>query len=412
MPRVFAVYPTEWDAKQLGRLGRDVELGTSDPDALQYIARETATRRGQLAGVFSTSDYPGAATAGAIATTLGLPGTPPDRILRASHKWYSRLEQARVAPEAVPRFALVGADDFDADPPLAYPCFIKPVKGQFSILARRLESRAELRAFLRRPAVRDFCAAYVTTFNRMLAAYAPECAVDGRHFIVEELLAGRQVTVEGFARGGVPEVFGVVDSVLHPRTGSFVRFEYPSALPARVQERMADVARRVVAGLGLRDGCFNLEMFWDEAADRVSVIEVNPRLCGQFADLYAKVDGFHTYDLAIALCTGAEPRVSRRAGRYRFAASVPLRIYEPSRVVRVPSAGDIAAAEALFPETQVWCECTAGEALVDFERSEDGASTRYGVINLGANTREALVERAAAVEERLGFEFERASREN
>jgi hypothetical protein len=66
----------------------------------------------------------------------------------------------------------------------------------------------------------------------------------------------------------------------------------------------------------------------------------------------------------------------------------------------------VAAAEALFPETLVWNECSAGEALADFESGEDGASHRYAVVNLGGASRADCTRRCEAVAERLGHAFE------
>jgi hypothetical protein len=192
-----------------------------------------------------------------------------------------------------------------------------------------------------------------------------------------------------------------VDSTLH-EGGSFARFDYPSALPGRVQERMAAIARRVVAALGLDATLWNIEMMYDAAADRVAIVEVNPRVCGQFADLYQKVDGTHSYEIALALCTGRAPRTARGAGRYAAAASFPLRVFEPTAVDAAPGPEAIAAAERVFDQTLVWSECRAGEELRDFA-NEDGASQRYAVLNLGGASRGELAARCAVVQERLGY---------
>ena len=101
-----------------------------------------------------------------------------------------------------------------------------------------------------------------------------------------------------------------------------------------------------------------------------------------------------------------EPKLTRGAGRYRLASSQPLRVFEPVRVTRAPSADDLAAATALYPQTLVWNECQSGEQLAEFAAGEDGASYRYGVINLGADTAEERDARLAAVSARLGHAFE------
>lgn len=157
--------------------------------------------------------------AAALATRLGLPGPRPERVIGASHKYYSRLAQQRAAPEAVPDFALLDPSQPDAAPPLPFPFFAKPVKGAFSVLARRIDDDAALRAYLRSAAVAEFTSDYMGIFNRLVAELTA-FEVDGRFFLAEGLLAGDLVTVEGFACEGRVEILGIVDSGLDPRTGA------------------------------------------------------------------------------------------------------------------------------------------------------------------------------------------------
>jgi hypothetical protein len=193
---------------------------------------------------------------------------------------------------------------------------------------------------------------------------------------------------------------------MHPGTRSFQRFEYPSSLPDAVKTQMFDIVKRCIPALGLDRTLFNVEMIHDPSNGRVSIIEINPRMCGQFADLYEKVDGTNSYEIALALAAGDRPVLRHRQGLVSHAASFPLRVFEPVRVVRGPDAAALRAAEALFPGTLVWMECNAGDALSDFESLEDGCSARYAIVNLGGMDRQELLERAAAVQHRLGVVFE------
>jgi hypothetical protein len=405
--RVLLVFPTSWDRRQIEGSRFDVAIhGPTDEerpdefDVLGFLDETAAAFSARVDGVLSASDYPGATCAAALSRRLGRPGSDPAAILRASHKYYSRLAQREAAPEAVPRFALV--DPRDPRPPFL-PCFVKPVKGGFSIMARRVDSAEELRAFLGSPAARWFLDSYMKTFNTLVGAFA-RFEVDGRAFIAEEVLRGRAVTVEGWAASR-PRILGIVDSVFHGN-GSFARFDYPSSLPESVQDRMSEVARRVVDRLGLQSTFFNIEMMWDEGTDRISILEVNPRLAGQFGDLYEKVDGVNSYELAMELACGGEPSVPRR-GRFRRASSRPLRIFEKSRVVRAPSAEEAARVEQDFPGTRIWLECATGTEFTDFERLEDGRSARYAIVNAGADSAEEMERKLAEIERRLDFRFER-----
>jgi hypothetical protein len=252
--------------------------------------------------------------------------------------------------------------------------------------------------------VREFAELHMQMFDQLLA-HLTGFEIDGGHFLAEGLLRGKLVTVEGFASAGEVEILGVVDSILHPATGSFVRFDYPSALPEPVQRRMAGIARRAIAALGLQDSLFNVEMTWDAERDRIGIIEVNPRLCGQFADLYQKVDGANSYELALALATGRRPALRCGEGGFRRASSFPLRTFAPARVARAPAAARIAEVEREFPGALVWSECAPGQELADFTSFEDGASARYGVVNLGASSEGELLTRFEALRARLGFEL-------
>ncbi|MGI9038669.1 MAG: hypothetical protein ACR2GQ_07385, partial [Gemmatimonadota bacterium] len=156
----------------------------------------------------------------------------------------------------------------ERDPRTGYPCFVKPIKGAFSIMSGKVRSRAELDAFLDRPAAQDFLAEYVLVFN--------------------------------------------------------------------------------------------------------------PRLCGQFADLYAKVDGTSGYEVALAVAAGDPVAVPRGQGTARMASSFPLRSFRPAIVRRAPDAAAVSAAERLHPGTLIWMECCEGSELTDFE-AEDGWSCRYAV---------------------------------
>jgi hypothetical protein len=71
----------------------------------------------------------------------------------------------------------------------------------------------------------------------------------------------------------------------------------------------------------------------------------------------------------------------------------------------IPAQNIMAAAEALFPGTMIWNECETGQELAEFDKTEDGASCRYAVINLGAPDRDSLERRFEIVREAVPFRF-------
>lgn len=426
--RILFAYPTAWDRPQLQAcraawrdryeplFGEPSDEASSwDEDALAWVDRAQAAHaapaQSALGGVTSSSDYPGAIVAAELARRLQRPGASPAALLRAGHKWCSRLAQQQSVPEATPRFALLDPARPDAaaaaiaEAGLDFPCWVKPVKGAFSVMSRRIDDADGLAAFLSQPAATRFLDTWTPLFDRLLAGLG-DLEVGARHFIAEELLCGQQVTVEGFVQRGQATVFGVVDSIVDAATGSFTRFEYPSSLAPDVQARMADIAARAALGLGLDDVLFNIEMFHDAARDRITIIEINARIAGQFGDLYRKVDGRSSYELLLDVAAGEKPRPPVRPGEFAVAASVPLRVFEPSRVLQAPGPRELADVRAAHPDVLVWSEVRSGQELTDFASFQDGASHRYAVIDLGAANRDALRSKLADVERRLGFRFE------
>ena len=422
--RVLVVFPTTWDERQFAALPSALraryELVFDQPkdaevawnlDVLGWIDARVRTWRGKLDGVFSSSDYPGAAVAAALAAELGLPGAPPAAVLRAGHKFLAREAQRAAAPEVVPDFARFDPLDEASWPAAdAFPRFVKPVRGSFSLFARHVRDESELRKLASSADLVESQGYYAHLAEALAERYAP-FARDARGFLAEEVLSGRQVTLEGWVRSGTAGTLGIVDSSFHPGTHSFEGFDLPSELPEAVQARMQQSAAAVALALGLDHTLFNVEFYWDPATDRIGLIELNPRLCGQFGDLYPRVGGRNGFELALALACGEElpaPRaaVQRDSQSQRAAASLPLRVFRSVRVTRAPGPAELRAAEALFPGTLVWSECAEGDALRVGATVEDGHSVRYAVVNLEAADRAELRSRLRRVEAALGFAFE------
>ena len=416
--RVLIVCPNSWDEAQLAaagpRLERTYELLFHGADAegdpagfplLSFVAEVVERYRGRIDGVTSSSDYPGCLVAAAVAQELGLPGPAPEALLRCSHKYYARLAQREAVPEATPRFALVDPRRLDRDAPGPdFPCFVKPVKSWFSVLAQPVGSFEELQAFAARPDVRTHLTAFVAPFNQFIARYS-DLALDGGFLLAEDLLRGDQVTVEGFVSRGEVVVTGIVDSVMFPGTISFRRFDCPSRLDGAVQARMTGIVRRVVRHVGLDDSLFNVELFHDPATGRLTIIEINPRMVGQFADLMEMVTGTNTYEVLLAVAAGERPAARRGAGRFAVAASFPLRAFEDRRVRRVPGAARLAEVRQRHPVSVVKVYCRPGHWLSE-EGQSDGLTHRYGVVNMGGQRHASLLAEFAEVEGALGFEFD------
>src|SRR5262249_33699977 len=140
-------------------------------------------------------------------------------------------------------------------------------------------------------------------FDTFLRRYA-EHEIGTRCLLAEELLTGLQSTLDGYVYQGKARAMGVVDSIMFPGTIAFRRFEYASQLPEDVQARMLNVADRVMRQMGFDDGQFNMEFMYDVDTDALRIIEINPRMSSQFADLFEKVDGTNSYSVMLDLALG------------------------------------------------------------------------------------------------------------
>jgi biotin carboxylase len=416
--RILIVCPNSWDEAQLGAArpglehayellfhGEDAEHDPASFPLLSFVAEVVERYRGRIDGVASSSDYPGCLVAAAVAQELGLPGPAPEALLRCSHKYFSRVAQQESVREATPRFALLDPRRLDRHAPgLAFPCFVKPVKSWFSVLAQPVGSFEELQAFAARPDVQAHLSGFVAPLNQFMARYS-SLTLNGSYLLAEELLHGDQVTLEGFVSGREVVVTGIVDSVMFPGTISFQRFDYPSRLDRAVQERMIEIGRRVMRHIGLDSSLFNVELFHDRATGRITIIEINPRMVGQFADLMEMVNGTNTYEVLLAVAAGERPAVRRARGRFEVAASFPLRAFEDRRVLRVPGAARLAEVRRRHPVSVVKVYCRPGHWLSE-EGQSDGLTHRYGVVNMGGQRLESMLAEFAEVERELGFAFE------
>jgi hypothetical protein len=416
MRRVLILFPDEWDLLaarhprnagrysfrfagfDLFRFPENLRLFTFD--ALRFIDTTVRRHRGQGIDAVVTSDEQfGPYLAGPIAAGLGVPHAALAAVLTIQHKFYARRAFERIAPEANARFGLLREDS--REPPLPYPFYVKPAKAAFSVLARRIESSEDLArltqfgwlegAILRR---------LVRPFAEVMRAHSA-MTEDPFSMVAEEILDGPQVTANGFVRAGEVTMLGTVDSVMYPGTDQFQRFEYPSALPAETLARVDALARRLIEGVGLAHGMFNIEMRIDPASGMPRVIEINPRAAGQFYDLFERVDGYDMFEALLSLQCGDVPRVVRGMGSQRHAASFVWRDLAGAGLSRWPGKEEIAALAARHPEGHLMVYPKRG---ADLAREMKWLGTyRYAVFNTGGTTREEMLDSYRRMDRDIDF---------
>jgi biotin carboxylase len=370
-------------------------------DIVDLIERTISKYRdADLSGVTSAVGYPGMSVVAVMSERLGLPGPKPEVIMQCEHKYYSRLAQQNFVPDATPWFAMIDpAEPSTFEKIKSFPAFLKPVKSCMSMNAFRLKSREE---FLEKVKSASMPERFTKPFDDMAEKYT-NFQLSCDYLLVEDLLKGRQVSLEGYVADGEPVVMGIIDGEMVPGTLSFNRWLYPSRLPDHVQQRMERTAKDFFKGIGYDNAMFNMELMWDEEKDRVSIIEVNPKIASQFPDLFEKVDGVSSYQYLLQLAVGEKPVFKPRQGKFKLSASCVLRKFEDQKVVRKPKDEDLQKVREKFPDALVSVIATEGNKLS--EQTQDTDSFRYGLINIGANSLDELEEKRATIEKMLPFEF-------
>jgi hypothetical protein len=416
--KTLVLFNYDWDAIEFGKLAgqwpqlhagfdlfsfpSNARLAWFDMDRFCGQAALKARATG-ASGVVSNHEQFGALCAALVAERMGWPGTPVEAVLACQHKLYAREVLERVAPEANLPFQRLEAEyggDIPAD--LTYPAFAKPVKAAFSVLARRVNSHRELVELTRfGPWELWIIRHLVEPFEKVLRRRLP-AAGTAHSLMLEAPQRGRQYCLDGYCFGGNYRRLGVVDAIMYPGTDAFMRFDYPSRLPAALQQEADRVASRFLREIGFSHGMFNMEFIHDEQTGRIKVIEFNPRLAAQFSDLYARVDGLNLHAMALAMSHGMDPAaVPTHEPTSNCASSLVYRSFEPTAMVPAPSAAGLRAFRKHFPEALLFqFPKLPGQIQRDFKWL---GSYRYGIMHLDGETPEDLRQRCEHASSLLGW---------
>ncbi|HEY1059448.1 MAG TPA: ATP-grasp domain-containing protein [Limnobacter sp.] len=334
-------------------------------------------------GVMSNHEQFGALCAALLAEKMGWPGTPVSAVLACQHKLYARQVLDEVAPEANTPYQRLEAHYGGPVPTgLHYPVYVKPVKAAFSVLAAEVADEANLFKHTRFSAWELWVIRHlVEPFEKVIRQRLPDAGT-AHSLMLEKPVKARQYCLDGYVFNGKLKTLGVVDAVMYPGTDAFMRFDFPSRLNTRVQERAADIARRFLHRVGFTHGLFNMEFFHDEHTDTITVIEFNPRMAAQFSDLYARVRGVNLHDIAFALAHGMDPALlDHTAPTAGTASSFVYRSFDPTMRPAMPTLQQRHALEREFPDSLLFqFPKDASEIARDFKWLR---SYRYGIVHLG-----------------------------
>lgn len=417
--RVLVLFAQEWDRLALAdpALGARYEFLHAGfdlfrfPDNLRLFSFDVRraidrwvarARRSGVDAVISPNEQFGVLIAAVIARRLALPGPDPKAVLVAQHKYYARRALAAAMPQANPAFAVLPHPFRDAEMPLAFPFFVKPVKATFSVLARRVQAPSDLsRHFRFRPLEHYVVRRLLRPFNDLLADHGG-FPIDGHHLLAEELVEGLQVNVDGYVDRGQVRILGIVDELMYPGTHAFNRFEYPSSLPADVQAGLRTIAEMAVRSIGFDHGLFNVELAYDPRNGAIRVIEINPRVASQFVTLYEWAEGIKLYPLMLDLALGRTPKLARELRANGCAASFVLRSFDGRPIRPAPDAARVARVHARHPDARVMLYLKRGADLA--REMKWLGSHRYAIVNVSGRDRNDLYARYRDIRSLLGFE--------
>ncbi|WP_034271696.1 ATP-grasp domain-containing protein [Haloechinothrix halophila] len=361
---------------------------------------------GPIDAIVGYWDFPISSMVPMLCARFGLRSADLDAVVKCEHKYWSRLEQAKVIDD-YPAFGLV--DPFhDTAPPegLDYPMWIKPVKSFSSELAFKVCDDAEFANALAE--IRDGIHRIGDPFEYVLSQLdLPDdiAAIGGNACLAEAEISGAQLTVEGYNDGTDIHIYGIVDSVPYAGSSSFLRYEYPSTLSEDMIDRAIDASRKVIRQIGLESVAFNIEFFADPVHERLALLEVNPRHSQSHARLFELVDGTPNHQCMIRLALGLDPALPDGQGPYEHAAKWYLRRFEDAYVRRVPSAEDIERVQGHVSDAWVEIVIDDGVWLSD-AAAQDSYSYELAHIFIGAHSQQELDEKYEQCVAGLPFEFD------
>jgi ATP-grasp domain len=376
-------------------------------DLLNKAARQLKNSEVSVDAIIGFWDFPVSSMVPILCRQFkGLCCASLEAVVKCEHKYWSRLEQQKVIDE-YPQFGVVDPQR-DTEPPesVSYPMWIKPVKSTSSDLAFGVTNQQEFQDALAQ--IRDGIGRIGAPFETVLEhlELPPEiAAVGGQACLAEETLSGRQLTFEGYRYRGQTHTLGVVDSVRHDDSPSFIRYQYPASIPDRIAERMADISDRIVRQVGLEHTTFNIEFFWDENTDALSVLEINPRHSQSHAELFAQVDGSPNHLAMLRLVLGRDPELPRGQGPYRVAAKWFLRHWNDGVVRRHPTELEIKQVQQEIPGVTVEVTAHKNDRLSELI-GQDSYSYILANIYVGAQDEAELTEKYQQCIRALYFEID------
>ncbi|KAA9009343.1 ATP-grasp domain-containing protein [Histidinibacterium aquaticum] len=423
---VFVVGLNDLNAARLKRLRgvEDVEFHqlltpaqvseTQDFDIPAMLAEAEAKLDafdGSIDAIVGYIDFPVSTMLPILCKKYGTPQASLEALLKCEHKYWSRKVMAESIPEHIPKFTAFDPFDDEAlskigEADLRFPFFVKPIKSSGSRLGFRIDSPEDFDYATEklRAEIRSIGEPFDHVLNQ---ADLPEDVkqVEGHYCMAEQVIGGRQCTVEGYVHNGEVVPYGTVDSIRYPQVLSFFYYLYPSTLPRQIQDKMNEITRTIMSHIGYDNAGFNIEYYWDEVQNKIWLLEINTRIAQSHCDLFEMVDGCSHQQVTIDLGLGRKPDMPKGEGPETVAAEFFYRVFfNDATVSRAPSRAEIEVAAEQVEGTRISSYVTRGMTLSELPE-QDAYSYAVASVWMGASKQSKLLWNYEQVMKRLNYEF-------
>lgn len=371
-------------------------------------ARQTLAEAFSVDAIIGHWDFPTTSMLPILRREYGLPTPTLESVLYTESKYWNRLAGEQALPDCTPAFQ--GLDPYSDDPlgelTMDYPFWLKPSVSFSSYLGFRIENESQ---YLEATAtIRDNIHVFAEPFDYIIEHCENRGGLpdrgNGATCVAEAIIGGRLCTLEGYVYRGETTVYAIVDSLRSSNNVSFFSYQYPSQLPEGIQNRMYAHADTILRHIGLDNTPFNMEFFWDETADKLWLLEINPRISKSHCPIFQIATGASHHEVAIDIAMGRRPDYPRPEGRYPMAGKFMPRVFGDTVVTRVPSEAEIEALQRQHPELLVHVAVEEGVQLSDL-RGQDSYSFEIADVFIGAEDETALHNKFRNVMEVLDFQF-------
>ncbi len=314
-------------------------------------------------GIISGACDTSVVTAAKVREALGLPGYSVETAIKATNK-VEMLKAFEAHGVSHPLFQLVNKEDIDSfELSIPFPVITKPTDSAGGRGVSIVKSMAELRDAL---------------------LFSSNAGRSG-NVLVEEYMAGPEVSVEVLVSGGVAHVLQVTDKLTSGEPNFYeVGHSQPSALAQETKEKIKELAKAAVLSLGIDNSPAHVEIITTPEGPKM--VELGARLGGDCITSFLidnSVSGVNMTAAAILLAMGKTPDISN----YRDSGKSVAIKFIPTKKGLLKEINNVEKASSMDGTIAVFITGKVGKIYED--ATDDSARFGY-VVCEGATTKEAM----------------------